>query len=132
MLLDKMQFSDAQAQTASTVEYSTNVLDTEFADSNLGGGTPIWLVCRVNTTFSGTSGTFIVALQEGSVSGTFVNKIVSPTYTTALLVKGFDLLTIPLPVDHLRYLRIGYTPATGSGYTAGKLDAFLTLNAPRN
>jgi hypothetical protein len=113
------------------VEYSTNVLDTEVADSNLGGGTPIWLVCRVNTTFSGTSGTMIVALQDGSVSGTLNDKIISQTFTTVLLSKGADLLTIPLPVDHLRYLRMRYTPATGTGYTAGKIDAFLTLSAPR-
>jgi len=124
--------SDAQVQTASTVEYSTNVIDTEVAASNLGGGTPVWLVCRVNTTFAGTSGTMIVALQEGASSGTFTDKIVTQTFTTALLAKGYDVLTIPLPLDHLRYLRMRYTPATGSGYTAGKFDAFLTLNAPRN
>jgi len=131
MIIDHMVFSDAQAQTASTVEYSTNTLDTEVANSDLGGGTPIWLVCRVNTTFAGTSGTMVVALQDGSVSGTLNDKIISQTFTTVLLAKGFDLLTIPLPVDHLRYLRMRYTPATGSGYTAGKIDAFLTLNAPR-
>ena len=127
------EFSDAQAQTASSVEYSTNVLDTEATDSNIGAGTPIWLYCRVNTAFSGTSGTLVAALQHcASSGGTYLDLVVSPTYTTTQLVKGFDLLTVPLPVENQRYLRMRYTPATGSGYTAGKIDAFLTTQAPRN
>ena len=132
MIIDKAVFSDAQAQTASTVEYSTNVYDTEVANSNIGAGTPIWLVCKVNTTFSGTSGTMVVALQHCATSGgTYADLLISVTHTTALLAKGYDCLTTPLPSENLRYLRMRYTPATGSGYTAGKFDAFLTTNAPR-
>ena len=133
MLTDKMIFSDAQAYTLSTVDNSTNVLDTENTDSNIGAGTPLWLVCRVNTAFAGTSGTFIVKLQHCATSGgTYLDLLVSPTYTTTQLVKGFDLLTVPLPVDNQRYLKLTYTQATGSGYTAGKIDAYITVIAPRN
>lgn len=134
MLVDKMVFSDAQALVASGAENSTNVLDTEFASSNLGGGTPIWLVCRVNTQMtSATSATLIVSLTSSATSnGTYTSDAISRTWTVGQLVKGLDLLTIPLPADHLRYLKVVYTQAVGSGWSAGNVDALLTLNVPRN
>jgi len=134
MFLDKMVFSDAQAITASGTTDSTNVLDTEVTASNIGGGTPIWLVCRVNTTFAcATSGTMIVALQNCATSGgTYASIAISPTYTVGTLAKGLDALTIPLPNDNLRYLKLLFTNAVGSGMTAGKFDAFLSNVAPRN
>ena len=131
-LVDKMVFSDAQVATSSAAFASTNVLDTEVAASNIGGGTPLWLICRVNTTFTSLGTSFIASLENATASGgTFVTIAISATYTLGQLVKGFDLLTIPLPVDNLRYLRMMYTP-TGTGASAGNIDALLTLNAPRN
>ena len=134
MLLDQCSFSDAQALTGSGAENSTNVIDLESTTPNIGAGTPIWLYCRVNTTFtSATSQTLIVALQNSTASGgTYVSIAISPTYTVGQLVKGLDLLTIPVPVDNIRYLKVLYTNAVGSGFTAGNVDAFLSLNAPRN
>ena len=134
MIMDWMSFSDAQAITASGTTNSTNVLDTEVAASNIGGGTPLWLYCRVNTAFTcDTSGTLIVALQNCATSGgTYTSILISPTYTVGTLAKGLDLLTAPLPVDNLRYLKLLFTNGVGSGFTAGKIDAFLTLSAPRN
>jgi len=134
MLLDQCQFSDAQALTGSSTENSTNVIDLENTTPNVGGGTPIWLYCRVNTTFaSATSQTLIVALQNSTASGgTYVSRLISPTYTVGQLVKGFDMLTTPLPLDCIRYLKMLYTNAVGSGFTAGNVDAFLSLNAPYN
>jgi len=127
-------FSNAQAMTGSADEASTNVVDTEVAGSNVGGGTVMWVVCRVNTTYTcDTSGTLIVSLQNCATSdGTYANIAVSATYTVGTLAKGYDALTIPLPVDNLRYLRMYYDKGVGSGFTAGKMDAFLTPNAPRN
>lgn len=127
-------FSNAQTMTGSADEASTNVVDTEVAGSNLGAGTPIWLVARVNTAYTcDTSGTMIVSLQTCATSGgTYANIAVSATYTVGQLVKGFDALTIPLPVDNLRYLRVYYDKGVGSGFAAGAMDAFLTLNAPLN
>lgn len=134
MLIDKCEFSDAQAITASGASNSTNTIDTEVASSNLGGGTPVWVYCRVNTAFTdATSSTMIVTLESSATSGgTYTKVLVSPTYTVGQLVKGFDLLTVPLQVDHLRYLKLVYTNGVGSGNTAGKIDAFLTTAAPRN
>jgi hypothetical protein len=133
MITDKWIFSDAQTSTASTVFNSTNTVDTENTDSNLGAGTALWLVCRVNTAFAGTSGTYVVALQHCATSGgTYLDLIKSATYTTAQLVKGFDLLTTPLSVENQRYLKLTYTSATGTGYPTGKIDAYLSAVAPRN
>lgn len=133
MVIDKGVFSDAQAMTGSASEASTDVLDTEVAGSNIGAGTPIWCVCKVNTAYTcDTSGTLIAALQNCATSGgTYTNIAISATYTVGQLVKGFDALVIPMPSDNLRYLRMYYTKGVGSGFAAGKMDAFLTLNAPR-
>jgi hypothetical protein len=129
-------FSNAQAITTSGATNGTNVVDTEFAASNLGGGTPLWLVVRVNTLFvEVTSGseTLDVQLQTSATSGGTYTKIASGfLFSGRECVKGLDLLTCPLPVDNLRYLKVVYTTTTGSGWSAGNVDAFLTLNAPRN
>jgi hypothetical protein len=127
-------FSNAQALVASGAENSTNVIDTEVAGSNIGAGTPIWVYCRVNTLFTAaSSSTMIVSLQNSATSGgTYTSIFVGPTLTVGQLVKGFDLCTIPLPVDNLRYLKMVYTQGVGSGWTAGNVDALLTLNAPLN
>jgi len=127
-------FSDAQAITGSGASDSSSTLDTEVAGSNIGGGTPIWLVVRVNTTFTcATSGTMYATLQNCATSnGTYLDMLRSATYTVGSLVKGLDVLTVPLTVDNLRYLKVLYTNAVGSGMTAGNFDAFLSLNAPRN
>ncbi|HET6453497.1 MAG TPA: hypothetical protein VFI02_03755, partial [Armatimonadota bacterium] len=68
------QFSDAQTVTATASVAATNILDTEVADSNVGSGTPIWVVCRVSTVFNG-SGTVLVTLQDCATSGgTYVSR----------------------------------------------------------
>ena len=129
-------FSNAQAITTSGATNSTNTIDTEVAASNLGGGTVLWLVVRVNTTFveivSGSE-TLDVQLQNSATSGGTYVKIASGyLFSGRECVKGLDLLTTPLPVDNLRYLKVVYTTTTGSGWTAGNVDAFITLNAPKN
>lgn len=133
MVIDKCEFSDAQAFTGSADEASTNVVDTEVAASNVGPGTPIWVYCRVNTTFTcDTSGTMIVSLQNCATSGgTYVDIAKTATFTVGTLVKGLDVLTIPIPAKNLRYLRMYFDKGVGSGFTAGKIDAFLTTQAPR-
>ncbi len=130
--IDKMVFSDAQEVTTSGATTSTSTLDMEFANPNLGAGTPIWLWCRVNTTFAGVGETLDAQLQDCATSGGTYNKIAQGfAFSNGEAVKGLDLLTIPLPAKHKRYLKLMYTTSTGSGWTAGNIDAFLTLAAPR-
>lgn len=146
MIMDKMEFSDAQAITASTATDSTNVLDLGLAStgSDVGSGTPIWVVGRVNTTFvdaaPSAANTWRVALQHSASEGSgFVDVFAGPAANKVSsiaanndMTKGADLLTQPLPTDLLRYLKVQITPAAASGPSAGKIDAFLTLNAPLN
>jgi Bbp16 len=133
MLLDKNVFSNAQVLSVTGTTAATNVIDTESTDPNLGAGTPIWLVTRVNTAFSsGTAATFTVHLTHCATSGgTYLDLLVSAAYTLTQLVKGFDLLTVPLPAVHQRYLAMSYVQAGGSAFN-GATDAFLTTAAPRH
>ena len=131
MIMDyNAQFSDAQSAVTTASISSTNVLDTEVADSNVGSGTPIWVICRVNTAFTG-SGLITIALQDCATSGgTYVSRLA--TATLSLLetdAVGDDLLVVPLPSEHQRYLKLLYTNTHGSAAT-GAVDAYLCLNDP--
>ena len=132
MLMDyNAQFSDNQSlvKTATGTTVSTNVIDTEYADSNLGAGTPIWIVCKVHTavTCNGLSVNFEDCATSG---GTFVVRYVSEAYSTgAVDAAGDDLMVIPMPTEHQRYVRLQYNLLATIG--AGTADAYLTTNAPR-
>lgn len=122
-------FSDAQSFTSTAA--STNVIDCQVADANLGSGTPIWLVCRVNTAFNG-SGAITATLQTCATSGgTYLTVVSGRSLSTADSTAGDDVLTIPLPPDHLRFLRVYYT-VTHNSAAAGAVDAYLAANAPSN
>ena len=134
-MLLQIQFSNAQTITASgAATASTNVWDTEAAASNIGPGTPIYVVCRVHTAFTtaSTGDTLIADLEHCATSGgTYVDLLKSPTFTVGQLVAGFDILTTTIPSGtNLRYLRFNYNYASGSGFTAGAISAFPTLAAP--
>ena len=137
MVLDKMEFADAQAITASTATDSTNVLDFEVAStkSDIGVGTPMWLVCRINTTFTDSSAASQaqVTLQHSAASASaFVQAAQGHLYSVGDLIKGQDMLTQALPADLKQHLKVVWTPTSSSGYNAGKIDAYLTTNAPLN
>ena len=135
-MIEQVQFSNAQTITASAAATAgTNVWDTEAADSNLGAGTPVWVICRVSTAFTTASAgdTLIADLEQCATSGgTYTDLLKSATFTVGQLVKGFNVLTAGLPAKHLRYLRFNYNYASGSGFTAGAVNAYPTLNAPSN
>lgn len=133
--IDTMVFSDAQAITLSGNTTGTNILDMEFADPNLGAGTPLWLWCRVGTTLvevtSGSDTLQGILYDCATSGGTWTQLLAGFAFSGRECVKGLDLLTTPLPRKHKRYLRLLYATATGSGWSAGNIDAFLTLNASR-
>lgn len=125
-------FSDAQ-ECLSTAT-STNVIDTEVADSNLGAGTPIWLHVKVNTAFaiatSTSTGGYYIFQDCATSGGTYETLLQSGDQSSGIYVKGYDVLTVPLPNKHMRYLR-GRWVSSGASCSAGKLDAFLAAHAPR-
>ena len=126
MILDaKAVFSDAQAETSVAAQDSTNVVDTALADSNLGGGTPIWVNAVVNTTCTSSgAATLSVALHESADASTYVVLWTSKVFAKAALVAGKVLMSIPLPSEHARYLKVVYTIGA-SVLTAGKFDAWM-------
>ncbi len=135
MILDyNLLFSDGQTPpTPLSADFNaTNVIDTEYADHNLGAGTPLWVVCVLNDTQSGTTGeTLGIILKHCATSGgTYINLLAGLTYSGGELKQGLHLMATPLPAKHKRYLSITYDGNVGLVWT-GTVDAYLALNAPR-
>ena len=125
MLLDKNAiFSDAQALAAGSAN-SSNVIDCGIADANLGAGTAVWLVVKVNTAFN-TLDSIAAALQHSDTNGSFADVVAGPAVALADQASGTILLMVSLPAKHKRYLVVNYT-IVGSNPTVGAVDAFLTL-----
>lgn len=125
-------FSDAQAQTSVASHNSTNTVDFQTANVNIGAGTPLYFVFRVNTAFACTlgSGTFSLSLQHSS-DGTTWNILAG-----SALALGYALFTagkvwsFSLPTVHERYLKVVYVIATAV-LTGGKWDSYIALSQPR-
>ena len=135
MKLDtKLEFSSNQQLTGTPgATDSTNVLDLQNADPNIGAGTPIWLICRVTAGFSpSASVNLYVELKDASDGSTYAVIHRGPLWqgSSGTLDSGDPLLYSPLPAFLRRWLKLTFTTA-GTTITAGKVDAFLTLAAPR-
>ena len=135
MIMDyNLVFSDAQVPpTPVSADFaSTNLIDTEYADHNLGAGTPIWVVCVLNDGQSGTTAeTLSVELRDCATSGgTYVAILEGYSWSGGELTVGRHLLAVPLPTKHKRYLRLYFDCSAGLVWT-GTIDAYLALNAPR-
>ena len=132
-LFDAMfEFSDAQAITASA--QSTNVLDLQAADLEMGAGTPIWLNVRVGTADFAGGTSLKVTFYACSTATTISNGsdlLASDTIAQASLTAGAWIIRVPLPVnfDEDRYIGLYYTD-TG-GFTAegnGTINGNLYVN----
>lgn len=119
------EFSDAQAIT--TDAQSTNVLDMQAADLEMGAGEPIWLNVRVGTAFAG--GTSLAVSLYAHTATTSINSgtqiIATGTIAQASLTANAWIIRVPLPVnfDEERYIGLYYDD-TGA-FTAGTVDAWL-------
>jgi hypothetical protein len=133
MILDKLlQFSSAQAFTATGDTVSTNVVDLGVA-RNIGQHPGVRVIVSVNTTWtSGGASTLLVALQGSADNATFYDMLVSQTYALAALVQGARLLDVEVPYNAganapPRYLRIRYAIGTAV-MTGGAIDANMALD----
>lgn len=146
MILDsQLEFSDAQAVTATAI--STNVYDlftegvgggTTFTPNtrlDVGAGEPIWLIVSTQTTVTdtGSDATLTISLETADNAALSTNAEV--VYTTAALAfaafatAGTRLVAIRLPsFNYRRYLGVRYTVANGP-LTAGAFDAFIVKDA---
>ena len=127
ILDDDLMLSEAQAITADA--YSTNVIDLGAAGMQ---GKPLWLVCRVHTTFdsAGEAATLqIVVRTAAAVDSTpdltsAVDLVASKVITEAELVANTEIFKVRLPLGLLRYLQVYYDRGT-EDFTAGKMDCFI-------
>ena len=136
MIMDNnLIFSDAQVPpTPLSADFvSTNVLDTEVALSNIGPGTPLWVIVKMNDIQIGTTAeTLSVELQDCTTSGgTFAVIAEGKTFSGGEFANAPTLLAIPIPTVSRRYLKISYDGNAGLVWT-GTVDAYIALNAPRS
>lgn len=132
-LFDVMfEFSNNQPLTGNA--QSTNILDMQALDLEMGAGEPIYLNIRVDPAedFAGGStlkcvlhnsnSTDIDAGTEGSTNNTLWSSGLIPQ---ANLTAGAWIIRIPLPVDFdsNRYIGLQYTDA--GTYTNGGINAWL-------
>ena len=120
------EFSDAQAITASA--QSTNVIDMQAADLEMGAGNPVYLNVRVGPDdFAGGTSLAVTLYAHTAAtsieSGTAV--IATGTILQAALTAGAWILRVALPVDFdtARYVGLYYTD-TGN-FSAGAINAWL-------
>lgn len=100
---------------------STNLLDFEVADPNLGEGTKVSAIFIVTTAFDGDA-TVAFEIQDSADGSTFNTLVKGETLTTPAAGAGF---VAPLPNKHEQYLRAYYT-VTQTTATTGAVTAFLT------
>lgn len=151
-ILDRLwEFSDAQALTAVGTTASTNIVMVRTgADAwgtaliqDPGESGRLWLTVSVNTVFTnGATGTLAIAVQgaPSSATGSFATIMTLLAATTlctpsavAPNVAGTRLIRMPLPADPVAtydHFRLLYTIA-GSAFTAGNVDAYITLGPTR-
>jgi hypothetical protein len=129
-----LEFSDDQdigANSASSTEASTNVLNFTQADLEMGAGEPLWLNVKMGTEalLSTGAATLTVALcrdTDGTIDGSSTVIYQTPAIAKASLTAGAWILRMPLPynVDEDAYIGLLYTVGSHPS-TAGTVDAFI-------
>lgn len=149
MIMDKLtEFCDAVAlNTGAAGTYNLgDVIDTQHTGRiedgkglgslrDLGQGNPIYLVVSMQTTAtSGGSATLAIQLVSDAVStpdtATATKHFVSDAIAVADLGAGRSIAVVALPMEGQTYERyLGIQQVTGTAaFTAGAIDAFLTMN----
>ena len=122
---------DIGANSASSTEASTNVINFTQADLEMGAGEPLWLNVKMGTEalLSSAACTLTVALCRDTDAT--IDSTSSVIYQTgaigkATLVAGAWILRMPLPynVDEDAYVGLLYTIGTTAS-TAGTVDAWI-------
>jgi len=133
MLDINTKFSAAQAVTSTGDTASTNVYDAGSAESSdIGLNDELWfnVICSTTAT-SGGSATVQAVLQDSADNSTFADALVGAVLPVASVKQGAVLLQACPPLGLRRYTRIVYRVGTAA-LTAGKFDAFVSLDVRRN
>ena len=137
MIIDKRtEFADAVAlNTGAAGTYLVgNVIDLEKTGLDMGQGEPVYLVISVDTAAnSGGSATAAFTLASDAQAAIATDGSATVHFKTdavpvASLTAGKQVAMVALPAGtYERYLGILQTTGTAA-FTAGKIDAFLTLD----
>ncbi len=138
MFMDKRaEFADATSvgtPNNSTVNVG-DIMDTSVV-RDVGAGQPVYLVVTVDTDItSGGAATVAFLLVSDSTTtiatdGTATKHIETKAIAVASLVAGYKLV-VPLPSvnpAYERYLAFQVKETAGQALTAGKVNAFLTID----
>lgn len=137
MILDERgEFCDATAlNTGAAASYLIgDVIDLESIGVDLGSSADIWVVITVQTTATSggsATGQFHLASDAQAaiaVDGTATYHFSTAAIAVATLVAGYTIAAFKMPAGtYERYLGILQTTAVAA-FTAGKVDAFLTMD----
>lgn len=137
MIMDKLtEFCDGVAlNTGAAGTYNIgDVIDLE-AVRDLGQGNPIYLVISVSTTATSAgaaTGQFRLVSDSTATPSTSTATVhaTSAAHAVANMSAGASLFVIALPMEGSAYERyLGIQQITGvAAFTAGNVDAFLTMN----
>lgn len=112
-----------------------DVIPLDTSGMNLGQAmTPVYLVISVDTTMDSAGGAATVLFKLMSHSTSTITSgtahFTSAAFTEAQAIAGAVLCCIPLPLaEYGSYLGVSYTIG-GETSTAGKVNAYLTLDPP--
>lgn len=131
MLDSEIQFSIAQAPTATGDTASTNVYDSGGANGQGDAGQTgenLWVNVVVKTAMtSAGSATMQAVLQDSADNATFADVALGPAlaYNATAAAAGSSLLRIQPPVGMRRYWRTVYRIGTAV-LTGGTFDAYVS------
>ena len=138
MIFDKTQ-EFADDTSVGTPNNSTVNVGNIFSIGNLrdiGRGTPVYLVVQVTTAFTsgGAAKAAFLLVSDSTttiaVDGTATKHIETAAIAVASLVAGYQVV-VPLPweePDYEKFVAFQVKETAGQALTAGKVNAFLTLD----
>jgi hypothetical protein len=131
MIIDKLlQVSNKQAVTA-TAE-STDAIDSGNAYTDVGFDSHLFMVFTIDVAFTAAgAGTLQCAIMDSADGSTFTNVVQSAAIAKTALVKGAIVAVLALPPGLRRYVKAGYTVATGP-MTAGQISAEIVYDYPKH
>jgi hypothetical protein len=137
MILDeRTELADAAAigmAAGNAIAPNTDVIDLGATPTlrDLGNGQVVYLVLQVDTTFVGATATIQFQLVSDSTANLATSKTIhldTGAIAVATWVAGYTkVYALPIEAVYERYLGLWETVATAT-VTAGKINAFLTLN----
>ena len=125
----KQELSDNQDGSSFTVgtNASTNVIDTELVQSNIGAGSPLRLNVTVGSeAVAGTSSTVQAILEESADNSTYTTLMAGVAIAEASLTVGAVLFKGVVPDNNKRYLRVNYVVGTAN-LSAGFFNADIGI-----